>query len=172
MSRTIYYAGCTQAEYLLNNTDQIVAYNLLCPLHMSSNLLIAVCTVMSRTIYYAGCTQAEYLLSNTDQIVAYNLLCPLHMSSNLLLLYVQLCRVQSIMPAVPKQSIYLTIPTKLSHIIYYAHCTCQVICFCCMYSYVAYNLLCRLYSSRVNLLNISDQLSLNTQTITVQYCRI
>ena len=37
---------------LLNNTDQIVAYNLLCP-HMLSNLLIAVCTlctVMSRTI--------------------------------------------------------------------------------------------------------------------------
>ena len=82
---------------------------------------------MSRTINYAGCTQAEYLLNNTDQIVAYNLLCPLHMSSNLLLLHVQLCRVQSIMPAVLKQS---------------------------------------------NLLNISDQLSLNTQTITVQYCRI
>ena len=69
-----------------------VAYNLLCRLYPS------------RVFTY------------TDQIVAYNLLCPLHMTCQViyLLLYVQLCRVQSIMPAVLKQSNLLNISDQLS----------------------------------------------------------
>ena len=152
LSHIIYYAHCTcQVIYLLLYVQLCRVQSIMPAVLKQSNLLnisdqLSLKTI---TVQYCRLSHIIYYAYWSCKVIY-------------LLLYVQLCRVQSIMPAVPKQSIYLTIPTKLSHIIYYAHCTCQVIYL------LLYVQLCRVQSimpavlKQSNLLNISDQLSLNT----------